>query len=116
METTSKTYNGWTNYETWAVKLWMDNNEGSYRNGCEQAQQAWEDAEDDGDNDFTREERAVYLLEDRLKEEYEQAKDAILETAKMSASVWADMLGAALSEVNWREIAENMLEEVDKNE
>ena len=23
-------YNGWTNYETWAVKLWMDNEEGSY--------------------------------------------------------------------------------------
>ena len=20
-----KTYNGWTNYETWNVKLWLDN-------------------------------------------------------------------------------------------
>ena len=22
-------YNGWTNYETWVTKLWMDNDEGS---------------------------------------------------------------------------------------
>ena len=22
---TTKTYNGWTNYETWAVALWLDN-------------------------------------------------------------------------------------------
>ncbi len=25
-----KGYNGWSNYETWNVKLWMDNDEGSY--------------------------------------------------------------------------------------
>ena len=24
-------YNGWTNYETWNVALWMDNDEGSYQ-------------------------------------------------------------------------------------
>jgi len=27
----NETYNGWTNYQTWAVKLWMDNDEGAYR-------------------------------------------------------------------------------------
>ena len=25
------TYNGWTNYETWNVALWMDNDEESYK-------------------------------------------------------------------------------------
>lgn len=26
---TEKNYNGWANYETWLVKLWIDNEEGS---------------------------------------------------------------------------------------
>jgi hypothetical protein len=26
-----KTYNGWPNYATWNVMLWMDNEEGAYR-------------------------------------------------------------------------------------
>ena len=26
----AKTYNGWTNYETWNVALWMDNDYGNY--------------------------------------------------------------------------------------
>jgi hypothetical protein len=29
--TAKKTYNGWPNYETWNVMLWMDNDEGMYR-------------------------------------------------------------------------------------
>jgi len=27
---TEKTYNGWTNYETWNVALWIGNDEGLY--------------------------------------------------------------------------------------
>ena len=28
--TAPQTYNGWTNYETWNVVLWMENDEGLY--------------------------------------------------------------------------------------
>jgi hypothetical protein len=28
---TSNTYNGWTNWATWNVNLWIDNEEGTYR-------------------------------------------------------------------------------------
>lgn len=27
-------YNGWTNYETWNMALWVDNEEGIYRAKC----------------------------------------------------------------------------------
>ena len=27
---TSKTYNGWKNYETWNIALWLQNDEGLY--------------------------------------------------------------------------------------
>jgi hypothetical protein len=107
-----KTYNGWTNYETWNVNLWMGNEEGSYRYYGELAQECYDEAE--ADDTFTREERATLDLSDRLKDEYEEASQAILEQSKVTASVWADLLGAALSEVNWHEIAEHLIEDCEK--
>lgn len=34
------TYNGWPNYETWNVMLWMDNEEPAYRRYREHVQMA----------------------------------------------------------------------------
>jgi hypothetical protein len=107
-------YNGWTNYETWNVKLWMDNDQGSYHDGERMAQDAWDNAS--ADRICTRLERATIDLSDTLKDQYENAMADILENAGQSASVWSDLLGAALSEVNWREIAEHMLDDVDTDE
>ena len=65
-------YNGWTNYETWCVKLWID-----------------KEFVTDPDNG---------LIPD------------------LGATLAADLLNAALSEVDWREIAENMLEDFQPEE
>jgi hypothetical protein len=105
-------YNGWTNYETWNVKLWMDNDEGSYRYYGELAQETYDDAEADGT--FTKDEQATLDLSEKIKDEYETAMHDWLEESGKSASVWADLLGAALSEVNWHEIAEHLIDDVDK--
>jgi hypothetical protein len=34
MNTATQTYNGWANYDTWNVMLWLDNDEGLYRESC----------------------------------------------------------------------------------
>jgi hypothetical protein len=104
--TETKTYNGWTNYETWNVNLWIDNEQGSYNYWREVAQETWDAAEADGT--FSREERAVFDLSERLKSETEDG------APDLGASMWSDLLSAALSEVNWREIAEHMIEGVDR--
>lgn len=105
-------YNGWTNYETWNVALWMDNERGSYDYWRERAQEAFDNAKKD--RSLTKKERASIDLQDMLKNEFEEAKDIFLEKADGTASMWADLLGGALSEVNWREIANNLLEETEE--
>ena len=108
------TYNGWTNYETWNVALWIGNEEGSYRYWRERAQEIYEQSKE---REYaTRDEAAIYNLADALKEDFKIGKEEFLEDAAKSSSVWADLLGAALSEVDWQEIASGMIEEVDKAE
>ena len=38
---TDETFNGWTNYETWNVALWLGNDEGLYRMACEWAEHGY---------------------------------------------------------------------------
>lgn len=83
-------YNGWTNYETWCVSLWMSNDEGSYETFREMTLAA------DGD----------YELSNQFKEYHEEAAaDALAQ----ENGVFVDLLRGALSVVNWREIAKNWI-------
>ena len=106
----SKKYNGWTNYETWAVSLWIDNEESSYTHWREEAASELRDAGPSayakftGREIFTPEEVAVLALEKALKSEFEE------KAPDLGASVWSDLLGAAMSEVNWHEIAEHLID------
>jgi hypothetical protein len=77
-----KTYNGWTNYETWRVRLEMF--DGDY---C-------------SDNDLD-----AYDLGQMLRGMAHETIDA-------QSEGWArDYAGAFLDAVNWREIAEHMIED-----
>ena len=66
-------YNGWSNYETWCVNLWLDNKQGSY----------------DDKRDIIRNASTKYEAEKAL-EEY--ASEMLPD---LGASMAADLLGAA---------------------
>jgi hypothetical protein len=96
-----KGYNGWTNYETWAVALWIDNEEGS----CERARELAVDARDTAKADLSQFKRtAEGLLADTLRE-WIRDEDA----PDLGPTLYSDLLSAALSEVDWYEIAEHYL-------
>src|SRR6478672_11781044 len=106
MTTNSEEYNGWTNYQTWAVALWIDNDEGSQNYWAEQAQECWNNATA---NEFSARDRvAVHKLAELLKDEHEEGMPE-------TDGVYADLLTSALGRVDWYEIATNMIEEVDKS-
>lgn len=104
MSDKDETYNGWTNHSTWCVKLWMDNEEASYRYWKEVTRHTWDNAE--ADETFTRRELATYALADTLKNEFTEAMPEI-------EGVWQDLLTTALGETNWQEIATSLLAEHD---
>lgn len=101
-------YNGWSNYETWAVSLWLDNEPSSYLYGREQAARHRQEAPTASDfrrGILTEEQEARYNLAKQLKEEVTDASPL------RNASMYADLLGAALSEVDWLEIVDHWLSE-----
>ncbi len=108
-ENDDTSYNGWSNYETWCVNLWLSNEEGSYRHCRELATDAAVAAEDSclvSDGIWTIEEATRNLLSDALKELLDE-----LNPLAAQASVFTDLINAALCDVNWHEIAESFLEE-----
>jgi hypothetical protein len=65
-------YNGWTNYETWAVSLWLDNEQPSYLYWREQADRHRQEAPNSSPvrrGILTEEQEARFNLAKQLKEE-----------------------------------------------
>lgn len=109
-------YNGWSNYETWAVNLWMSNDAGSDEYFREMAQEVFDESEEELRHDdtvlFSRDEIATRVLSDRLKEHFEEQQSELTGVT----GVFADLLTAALGEVDWSEIAEHYIADVDKED
>lgn len=108
-----KGYNGWTNYETWNLALWIDNEQGTQEYWRDRAEEAYRDAKDTpsvnakltASEPFTRAERAMLALADALKDDTEENSPTVV-------GFYADVLSAAISEVNYHEIASHWVEEV----
>ena len=103
----SERYNGWTNYETWLVNLWMDNEQGSQDYYRERAREFYEQAADE--MMVTRSQRAWISLADWLKEHHEENRPEL-------PGVYGDLLGGALSSVNWDEIARHYIDAIVEEE
>lgn len=104
----SEGYNGYLNWETWLVALWINNDEGSQDFWIEQAHEALNDAQET--KYFTKEEEAVFLLSDTLKDYFEDSPEI-----PMSSGFYYDLMMGALSVVDWREVAETILDTAKEN-
>lgn len=121
-------YNGWTNRETWALKLHLDNTESSQAWLSEVAALAGENAE--ATEYRTLEQAKLYTTEDAIKDAVETAFERALNPVNLArghfdASGVGESIGlwdagdvfrmvsdvGSLWRVNWREIAEHVIEE-----
>ena len=100
-------YNGWTNYQTWVVNLWNTNDQSSAGFWEEIAQEVWDEPFKPFYPEQSMERSFVYRLGERMKEFYQ-------ENTPVADGVYADLLGSALDDVNWYEIAEHYLETVQR--
>lgn len=87
----------------------MDNDEGSQQYWREVAR--WAKANPIQNEYMTLGRRQVSALADNMKEQFEEQAEAWMGN---QASFFADIFNAGLSRVNWHEIAESLLDEIDE--
>ena len=90
-------YNGWTNWETWNFKLWIDNSEDSYKAIIYLAEEV---------------EGRANAKNDLAKELESLANDLCEESVRFESGFFADVCNSAIKKVNFYEIAESYLEEL----
>lgn len=104
-------YNGWRNYPTWCVNLWLGNEEGLYNEARELVS---------APIDLLGTESSYVFVDDKARRRRLVAADRLKHWVRedlapdLGASFAADLLGYALDEVDWLEIAEAWLEDVDE--
>jgi hypothetical protein len=99
-------YEGWTNYATWCVALWLGNEEATYRQIQRLARQAWDDAPRSREMKswkWPREDAAICILGHQLQGFVEE------QNTVTGTTLYADLMNAALSNVQWFEIAADCL-------
>ena len=100
-------YNGWSNYETWLVNLWMTNDKATNDYFADVARDALADSMDKRERLALPADKAsaVSAIEDCIREWVE---DQIESAESGQAGLVSDLLGAAVANVDFRELATNL--------
>lgn len=106
-------YNGYTNRATWLVSLWMDNSEGVRDYWVERGRGIYKHKAKD-QKYFTKMEDAIYIFAEDIKDAHEEAMSDTMERAGTYATLWHDLLNDSLCDVDWRQIARYLLEDVEQ--
>lgn len=91
-------YNGWTNYETWLAKLWMDNDYYVYKD----MQAIGEMYKKTGESIFDFSKYIKNTMEESMPD--------------LRASLFSDLLNASFSQIDFYEIAENIYSDIEVEE
>ena len=93
-------YNGWSNYPTWNVKLWLDNDQGLYNAVQDMARRA-------SNKHLSDLSGATVMLAQELQAFVEEL------LPDLGASFASDLLGWAVGQTNWYEMAQNIMEDIE---
>lgn len=94
---TKNNYNGWSNYETWNLSLWIDNDRNWYREVNDKASALVCD---------------VLTKDEQIENLRKFIMDLVDEDAPtMDPSFFTDVMNASIREVNFREISRSIIEE-----
>jgi hypothetical protein len=105
-----KQFNGYANYETWAVALWLANDYESYQRWRSESRQELEQARRSEKFWAPARETAAISLAERLQLEIAEAAPEDI------PPLYADLLRAALAEVDWYEVAIEWLDDIQQEE
>ena len=110
-----ETYNGWSNYQTWCWKLWIDNDSGWYFGVQGAAEEIIEDVKDSGVDYEWQSPRdcATHRLASYLEDECDQLQEGM---DLPVTGVFADLLNSAVGRISFYEIAENILSDFEIEE
>ena len=101
------TYNGWSNYETLKWKLWLDKEQSTHEYWKSIAKEITDTVDPEYDWQ-TPEEAWIAELVYRLTIDMDEQATAL----DIATGPFAEIMNAGLGKINWKEIAESLLDEV----